>query len=353
MKDLPKTWPLLKYPEWHNQPLNLTIEEIKDPLSVISAFFDCYKLSESRICLQQWLEVALQREDVDARNLFVLHNNIVRLAEAAWLILQQRPSVSMVLDKHDSLNIDAVLQLIVAAVNPERIFLLGSNPIYLLIVMPDKAQRPFKEYETLIEFALLDQESITFSVHRSADLLRQLQSTHIFYSLACNSANVVYENGIAGNLPRIPDNLGELRAAAVLRFEPGFKRAEAFLRSAIHNYEQHEKEIAAFMLHQAAELACRALLLVFTGQEVRTHEVSVLRKHCNRCAPQLKKIFSSGDESEEQLLLLLDKAYKNARYAVDYEILDSQVELLIKKVKLVQQKIREAFNEKIKGGSTL
>jgi hypothetical protein len=162
MKDLPKTWPLLNYPEWHNQPLNLTIEEIKDPLSVISAFFDCYKLSESRICLREWLEDALQREDVNARNLFVLHSNIVRLAEAAWLMLQQQPSLSEIIGKNGNADMYAVLRLIVTAVNPERISLLGSNPLDLLIVMPDKAQRPFKEYENLIEFALLDQESITF-----------------------------------------------------------------------------------------------------------------------------------------------------------------------------------------------
>lgn len=349
MKDLPKTWPLLNYPEWHNQPLNLTIEELKDPFSVISAFFDCYKLSEARICLQQWLEDALQRKDVDVRNIFALHNNIVRLAEAAWLILQQQPSLSLVSEKHDGPNIDAALRLIVAAVNPERVFLLGLNPMDLLIIMPDKAQRNFKEYENLIEFALLNQEAITFSVLRSADLLKQLQTGHLFYSFACISTNIVYDNGTPSNLPPIPDNLTELKTVAVLKFEPRFKRAESFLDGAKYHYERHEREIAAFMLQQAAELAFRALILAFTGQDIRTHEISVLRRHCNRCAPQLMEIFAKENESDSQLLRLLDKAYKNARYNLDYEISDNQIELLIRKVMLLQQKIKEAFNEKIKG----
>lgn len=143
------TRPLFNYPEWHNQPLTLTIEEINDPLSVVAAFFDCYKLREPRVYLQEWLNDALQKEDVDGGNLFVLHNNIVRLAEASWLVLQQRPELSRVIGEPIDANVNAALRLIVIAINPERIFLVGLNPIDLLIVMPDKAQGSLKNMRNL------------------------------------------------------------------------------------------------------------------------------------------------------------------------------------------------------------
>lgn len=341
MEDL-KRWPLLDYPEWNNQPLNLTIEEIEEPLLVISAFFDCYKLSESRICLQQWLDDALQREDVDARNLFVLYNNIVRLAEAAWLILQQKPYLSRIGKKGD-VDVNVVLELIVSAINPERIFLVTENPIDLLIIMPDKAQKNFKEYEKLVEFALLSQEVITFSVLRSTDLFKHLQNGHFFYSKAAIVNNVVYASNIARELPVESAIPSKRKAEAIGLFNPGFKRAETFFQAAKLHHNHGEKILAAFMLHQTAELGIRALVLGLTGQEIRSHEVSVLRKHCRRYAPALKEVLYS--ETADRFVTLLDKAYKNARYSPKYEISDDELNLLLKSVALLMNKVEESFNE--------
>jgi HEPN domain-containing protein len=341
------TWPLFNYPEWHNQPLNLTVDEINDPLSVIAAFFDCYKLPESRVYLQEWLKDALQKEDVNGANLFVLHNSIVRLAEASWLILKHRPELSRVIGEPINANADAALRLIVTAINPERIFLVGSNPIDLLIVMADKAQRHFEEYEKLIKFALSNQQVVTFSIIRSADLFNKLQNGHLFYSKVCVPTNLVYANGIVPELPAAQNILADAKAAAICHFDPGFKRAEGFIQAAQLQLEQEERELAAFLLHQAAELGIRALILAVTGQEIRSHEISVLRNYCNRYAPALKEVFHN--EKEDQFVVLLDKAYKSSRYSPKYEISDEELRLLVMKVLLLLQKVKESFNELVAG----
>jgi HEPN domain-containing protein len=337
------TWPLFNYPEWHSQPLNLTVDEMDDPLSVIAAFFDCYNLPESRVYLQEWLKDALQREDVNGGNLFVLHNNIVRLAEASWLVLQQRPELSRVIGQPIDANVNAALRLIVTAINPERIFLVGLNPIDLLIVMPDKAQKQFEEYEKLIEFALLNQEVITFSVLRSADLFTHLQKGHLFYSKVCVPANLVYANGIVPELPVAQKRLADVKAAAIRQFEAGFKPAEGFLQAAKLQLEQEQKALTAFMLHQAAELGIRAFILALAGQDIRSHEISVLRKYCCRYAPSLNEVFHR--EKEAQLLTLLDKAYKCSRYSPNYKISEDNLEVLMIKVPLLLQRLKVSFTE--------
>jgi hypothetical protein len=49
------------HPEFYNQPILLTEEDKKDPLSVIRCFFDDVKLIEVRMHLNNLLEVALTR----------------------------------------------------------------------------------------------------------------------------------------------------------------------------------------------------------------------------------------------------------------------------------------------------
>lgn len=51
------------HPEFYNQPILLTEEEMKDPLSVLREFFEDVKLIEVRIHLYNLLEVALTQHN--------------------------------------------------------------------------------------------------------------------------------------------------------------------------------------------------------------------------------------------------------------------------------------------------
>ncbi len=80
---------LTLYPEWHHQPLRLSLEELEQPRQVFIQFFDTYNLPAIRACLRQWLEDALRAEDVAASDHFFTCNHIEKLVEAAWLIHQE------------------------------------------------------------------------------------------------------------------------------------------------------------------------------------------------------------------------------------------------------------------------
>jgi HEPN domain-containing protein len=332
-----------QYPQWVCQPINLTLEEVDDPYEVIAAFFDCYKLHQSRLCLKRLLEDALNRENEQAINHLTFHDHMLKQVEAAWLVLQRQPAIKKVLDTNAGNNPTALLNLIVAAIKPERIFLLGTNPLDLLIVTPDNARRSLKDYGTIIEFSCLNDETVNASVIRSAELSKHLQEGHLFYSRVCQPANVLYEQEFTAPLPNPPKGLQNLTEASKHHFEVGFNRAEGFLKSATYHQEIGQNELAAFMLHQAVELAARALLLALTGKDIQTHDLSVLKKQCVRCNPHLKSYFLSESGSDERLLILLDKAYKSARYETDFKILFSDLCILKKNVTVLLTQLKASM----------
>ncbi len=80
---------LKEYPEWHHNPLRLSIAEIEAPYLVLNHFFECYTLPQIRACLQELVYDSLRAEDTDAPSHVTTHEDIEKLVEAAWVILKQ------------------------------------------------------------------------------------------------------------------------------------------------------------------------------------------------------------------------------------------------------------------------
>lgn len=81
-----------KHPQWYNQPLRLTKEQIKDPLPVLDDFFECYHLNETREILWEWLTevISSQRtiaiEPLDRNNHIYFYEKIEEVIEAAFVM---------------------------------------------------------------------------------------------------------------------------------------------------------------------------------------------------------------------------------------------------------------------------
>ena len=85
---------LPKYPEWHNNPLYLSNDEIADPGKVLAEFFTYYDLKCFRIFLRLLLKAALRPTEVLDMDYLTLHDNILKLAEAAWLVYTRQTAGS-------------------------------------------------------------------------------------------------------------------------------------------------------------------------------------------------------------------------------------------------------------------
>jgi hypothetical protein len=74
------------WPEWHQQPLRLTVSEISNPALVIDQFFQCYHLADIRDCLTNWLQDALAKESIECKQHIATHDSVQKLIEAVWQI---------------------------------------------------------------------------------------------------------------------------------------------------------------------------------------------------------------------------------------------------------------------------
>ncbi|PZF71142.1 hypothetical protein [Taibaiella soli] len=71
-------------PHWVGWPLQLTVQEIADPQTVIDRFFHQYTLAEVRMLLQDWLLTVIDTQQ-DVGGYVSLCNDMVRFTEAVFM----------------------------------------------------------------------------------------------------------------------------------------------------------------------------------------------------------------------------------------------------------------------------
>jgi HEPN domain-containing protein len=261
---------------------------------------------------------------------------------------------------------EKVIAFLKASLSPERIFLLhkggipnqvgndgrirgdGTMHFDLLVVIPDGVQTGFTYYEQVISMANFEQASINVSLHKAATLYKQLEEGHIYYSIVCTKENLVYDDGLTA-LPAADKTLVKAayeKADAV--FYNSYKKATGFLEGTNDYYGKHDKSMAAFMLHQAIEITLRGIITALLGSCAKTHCFKELKKPLKRCAPELPYLISAHEAEEARLLHLLEKAYLESRYADDFTISDNDIDLLMEAAKVLHEKVKMIFEEKMK-----
>lgn len=115
-----------------------------------------------------------------------------------------------------------------------------------------------------------------------------------------------------------------------------------------YGFEKGKLKEAVFLLHQAAERFCATVLLVFTGYKPKTHDLEDLINRICKQDARFKTVFPRQTKEEEELFILLKKAYIDSRYKIDYEIKKEELEYLSERVKLLKNLTEEICKEKIK-----
>lgn len=78
------------WPDYHNQPLRLKVQEIENPTTIIDEFFQTYHLPDIRFCLHNWLFDSLSKESIESKAHFTTYEDVEKLVEACWLIRQNK-----------------------------------------------------------------------------------------------------------------------------------------------------------------------------------------------------------------------------------------------------------------------
>ena len=112
---------------------------------------------------------------------------------------------------------------------------------------------------------------------------------------------------------------------------------------------QEQKNWISFHLHQTTEACLRALLYTYTFYYPKTHNIEKLYESVEQLDEELKTVFPKKTKEEKRLLELLRRSYVDARYSLDFEITENELQKISKQVrnllkiteKLCLQKISE------------
>ncbi len=123
--------------------------------------------------------------------------------------------------------------------------------------------------------------------------------------------------------------------------------AQHFYKSAVDSQDFERPDLTAFMLHQAMEHTCGALIRILTGYRPNTHNLSRLLMMVENFTDQLTKLFPKSTKEEEAIYAVLQHGYLDARYKDEYIVPTGVLEILIQRVQEAQTIAAILYQEKL------
>lgn len=214
----------------------------------------------------------------------------------------------------------------------------------LILVIPEKSAKTFEEIEKVIDFVCLRHHHLSCTLFKTSFFYKMTEEGHIYFSLACNTGSLIYDDGLIG-LPKLRYDNREAKIEKTRNdFYSGMAKAKTFYTAA-EGYQSSNLNMAAFMLHQATELCLRALNRSLTCQDKNTHSLTALLKFNLRITTRLTTLMNSGDAEDERLITILEGAYLGYRYTERYSIEENDLSVLLEKVKNLHVYAEEIFLE--------
>ncbi len=128
----------------------------------------------------------------------------------------------------------------------------------------------------------------------------------------------------------------EKRNLALEYFNQRFERGNSFLRSANHDFNDNDFKMASFHLHQAVENYLLAIILTSSLYTPKEHNLSRLLEISSRYTDAATDVFPALTPDEKRLLQLLEDAYVDGRYNPDFDVRQSDIVELLKKINQLQ-----------------
>ena len=291
--------------------------------------------------------------NVDYHTAIFIHPGAFGSELAGWkeklvAILQQVPDSAEI--------IKPVIQFLVASIAPAKIYMMKQgagadnereNTIDLLIVMPGKSGIAFTELEPILQIACSQYQQVRCSLHNEGTVVDALRDGHVFYSLHCIAANLVYDDKSLTYPETSPAALAAIKQQARQNFDSYFQKALEFYSIALTMHQSNCSTLVTFMLHQAIELTYRGILQSLNGYDKKTHDIRILMKLALRCARQINTVFEPGIEENNNLIELLNHAYLAARYEPDYIFDEKYLLLAFEKVGLLHTTAKKIIETKL------
>ncbi len=176
------------------------------------------------------------------------------------------------------------------------------------------------------------------SICSEADMQRMLQEGNEFMTIVFREGAVLYHTGT-----RLPTRANTYPAREELLtmtkdlWHRWYNTASGFMDCASFCIAEANFGMAAFMIHQAIEHTCKAMLRVLMGFNLHTHNLAWIIKMCSRLSEDINPLFTRNTEHDKQLFNLLKSSYMDARYTADFKVTEQQAWVLFDKACALQR----------------
>lgn len=340
----------------------LSLAETQRPVLAIKRVFDVYSYDQWPGMLEDWVEYGLGKmsifEATGESDQVIQYESLETLLEAIYLIWKQNEKVLHSANRlAKTVAGKATIELLITALKPELIFEISHPETLpaeklpyrdLLIILSDEHHKPFKELEPVIELITAGDERIGCSIRKLSDLRQSLENGQVYFSLTCMTENLVYQR-TAVTLPKMtPEKMTALVGKSKRDFQIGLTQARKFFYGARFYEETKESALCMFMLHQAVETVFRTISISLYGTEKRTHSIKSLKSYNRRLVPQLNEVFPGDTPQEERILQLLEDAYLESRYNLQYHVSSEDIGLISSRVSALLELAETVFEERMK-----
>lgn len=187
-------------------------------------------------------------------------------------------------------------------------------------------------------------------IHHDLDYVnRKLEIGQYFFSDIIDEGKLLYDAGTMELAERKELSAEERLQIAQEDYAEWFGSAEQFFEGYKFYHSKDYLKKAAFSLHQAAEAAYKATLIIFTGYIPDEHYLFILGGQAAQIDPAFdtRAIFKSEDEFTRDAFTALEYAYIGARYDKRYTIDEPTVTYLAERVEALLQLTEERCQEKL------
>lgn len=267
--------------------------------------------------------------------------------------------------KQDQLQ--ALTQIILDKVPAEMVILFGSyargewvedyqekyeyvSDFDILVITKDRisAKQGKKWWDLNKELA--DHEDITRTSiiqHSIGFVNDKIERNQYFFIDILKEGIMLYDSGNLSLSEPKAMNPEERQKKASDAFVNWFHSGNDFQKYANLATQNSDNKFAVFNLHQATERYYAAILLVFTDYKPKIHDIETLGKQVEKLHADFTTVFQKNTPEEKQLFQLLQKAYIDSRYDMNYKIEKADLEYLGERVKLLKELTERICNERI------
>ena len=174
-----------------------------------------------------------------------------------------------------------------------------------------------------------------------------LRDARYFYKDIVTEGVLLYDSGRFQLAERERIRPARFREMAQEYFDERVHWAECFFKMMQAMYQENEFTMASFPLHQMTEKLYHAVLLVFTLDKQKEHDLKKLRDQTKGHARSLLAAFPLNTDEEKHLFELLRRAYIEARYNSKFVVTQEELDALIPCVLRLKEIVVKVCTEKI------